>query len=308
MESTLKPVNLNKKLVQSLLPKRPPTAHKGHFGTVGVIAGSANYPGAAVLCVLGALRTGAGLVRLASTKTVCAAVAAAAPCCTFLPQPATKNAGISPGCVQALLNTKPSAVLCGSGLGKSPQSAAIVQSLLSLANCALVLDADALNLISGHLDSGFCEKSRQELMPLLAKSNAPLVICPHIGEMARLCGTGNGQVQKNQMEFAARFAAKHNCVVVLKSHQTAIAAKDGKMFFNIGAQNPGLAKGGSGDVLAGVIASLLGQGLDAANAAAAGVWLCSAAAKAGVKKLGFAGFLPQDLPLYLAKTQRDMGF
>lgn len=303
------PLHLDEALVKSLLPRRPPNAHKGMFGTLGILAGSGRYRGAALLNADAALRTGAGIVRLASTQDVCLAAAVRVPCCTLLPQPCAKDGSLVPEAAEALLDTAPTTVLAGSGLGDTVTAMRLVERLLDEAGCPMVLDADALNVIAGRLEDGRYPEARTRLEAAMDRATRPLILTPHIGEMARLCDSSTPAVMQGQQTYATCYARGHHCVVVLKSHVTIIAGPDDdELYIYDGPGNPGLAKGGSGDVLAGVIASLLAQGLPAAHAAAAGVWLHAKAAEAAVADYGYAGLSPADLPLYLARVLRDLGY
>lgn len=292
------PLHLDEALVKNLLPRHPKDAHKGVFGTLGVLAGNRQYRGAALLNVDAALRSGTGIVRLAATRDVCAAAAVRTPCCTLLPQPCAGDGSLVPEAAGALLATRPTAVLAGSGLGNTPSTARLVGRLLDEAACPLVLDADALNAVA----------AAPRLQAALDKAARPLVLTPHMGEMARLCGAPVPAVMQGQQTYATRYARQHSCVVVLKSHATVMAGPGEDEVYLHQGDNPGLAKGGSGDVLAGVIAGLLAQGMPALHAAAAGVWLHAQAAALAVQDYGYAGLSPADLPLYLARVLRDLGY
>ena len=301
------PLHLDEALVRSMLPKRAQAAHKGNFGTLGVLAGSSRYRGAALLNVDAALRAGVGIVRLAAIEGVCAAAVVRVPCCTLLAQPMAADGSLVPEAAAALLKTGPAAVLAGSGLGGTVTAMRLVERLLAEAHCPLVLDADALNAIAGYLEDGTYPEARTRLQTAMEKAARPLVLTPHIGEMARLCDVPVAAVLQGRQSYAARYASANNCVVVLKSHVTVVAGPNQEIYINDLAGNAGLAKGGSGDVLAGVIASLVAQGVEAVQAAAAGVWLHAAAADAAARDHGYAGLSPADLPLYLARVQREMG-
>lgn len=290
---------LDEKWVRSVLPKRSRQAHKGDFGTLVIAAGSSQYRGAAVLCANAAIRTGAGIVQLASTEKVCAAVAAQVPCCTLMPLEETPAGGIAPHEAKRIMAKTANAILAGPGLGNTPDTAALVLELLQSAPSPLVLDADALNVLAGHFEDGNSPQAWEQGRQALAQSTQPLIITPHIGEMARLSGLSSSYVVQNQLGIALDFAASHNCTVVLKNHITIIACPDGKSYINDRTGNPGLARGGSGDVLAGVIAALLAQGLAPEIAAAAGVWLHASAADAAAAECSEMCLCPSDLPLYL---------
>ena len=295
--------------VLDIVPKRRPSAHKGGFGTLSIIAGSACCRGAAVLAAGGALRTGAGIVRVVSTERVCAAVAPAYPGCTFLPVPEGADGCVTPAFLPELLSQKQTAILAGCGLGISLGSRETVFGLLAKQPCPMVLDADALNTLAGYMGAGVDvdEAAREEGASLLAQPDGPpRILTPHIGEMARLTGKQAGEIERDAVGAAVSFARAHHCVVVLKSHRTVVAAPDGTHSV-YDRPNPGLAKGGSGDVLAGIIASLLAQGLAAEDAAAAGVWLHGEAAAFAADKKSETGMNPADLPVFLCEVWRTLG-
>lgn len=293
------------------LPKRQPDAHKGTLGTLSLLAGSARYRGAAVLAASAALRAGAGLVRCVSTERVCAAVAAQLPSCILLPMSENAQAedaqgGVTAGATDALLAQRQTAILCGSGLGNTAGTLAAVQRLLWRARVPLVLDADALNVLAGHLESGEDADVRAEGLRLLKRAPGPVILTPHLGEMARLSGKTTEEVAASQEETAAEFAAVYGCTVVLKSHTTVVATPEGGAHL-LDRPNPGLARGGSGDVLAGIIASLLAQGCGPELASCAGVWLHSEAGLLAAKSHSVTGLSPADLPGKLPEVWLSLG-
>ncbi|MCL2084586.1 MAG: NAD(P)H-hydrate dehydratase, partial [Oscillospiraceae bacterium] len=199
----------------------------------------------------------------------------------------------------------PDAMLAGCGMGNTASAAAVIIELLSTARCPLILDADALNVIAGHLDSGADTGARSRGLKALKNAEAQVTLTPHAGEMARLCGLTARDVNQ---DIAKAFASEYNCVVVLKGHVPAVAASGGGgLYVNNAAGNPGLARGGSGDVLAGIVAALTARGMDPPIAAACGVWLHAAAADLAARELGQTGMLPSDLPMYLAKLFGRLG-
>lgn len=282
--------------VQSVLPRRQKNDHKGRYGRLLMACGCGRYRGAATLAVSAALRSGAGLVQLASTEKVCAAVAATQPCCIYWPMGEAGDGTALPWDIAGALAQNPTALLAGCGLGATPGTAALLQYLLEGAACPIVLDADALNLLCGNLWAGQSPETGSRLLEIFDRIQPAKIITPHPGEMARLCGLTTAQVLADQAGCAAGYARAHNCVVVLKSHTTVIATPQGARYINDAAGNPGLAKGGSGDVLAGLIAGLLAQGMQPELAAAAGVWLHAAAADEAARHTGFAALSPFDLP------------
>ena len=267
------------------IPPRARDSHKGSFGSVLVVAGSACYRGAASLAVEGALRTGAGIVTLASVEPVLAAVSARLPECCLCPCLAGAEGGISP---RSLPNTT---LLLGPGLGYTAQSAAraaetreLVEKLLPGFGGSAVLDADGLNAAASLLTAGRA----------LPHPAGELILTPHPGEMSRLTGRSTSVLAADREGAACRFAREWNAVVVLKGAGTVVAAPDGRCCVNT-TGNPGLSRGGSGDALAGMTAALLACGLPAYEAAACAVYLHGAAADRAAALRGEYGMLPQDL-------------
>lgn len=287
---------------QNIAP-RARNSHKGSFGAVLAVAGSACYRGAAALTAEGALRCGAGIVTLASVEPVLAAVSARLPECCLCPCEAGAEGGISPDSLPRIARQKATTLLLGPGLGGTAQSIAraaetrtLVQRLLPSFAGSAVLDADGLNAAAQLLAAG-------EGLPHPA---GELVLTPHPGEMTRLTGLAAAQINADREEIARRYAAQWNAVVVLKGAGTVIAAPDGRFAVNT-TGNPGLARGGSGDVLAGMTAALLACGLPAYEAACCAVWLHGAAADRAAAVRGEYGMLPQDLLPALGATFAEMG-
>ncbi|MFV0412831.1 MAG: NAD(P)H-hydrate dehydratase, partial [Oscillospiraceae bacterium] len=229
--------------VAQSIPRRARSAHKGTYGTLTILAGCSSYRGAAALATAAALRAGAGIVRLASTEKVCAAVAASYNCCILSPLPETEGGGIDPAALPGVLAGKTTAILAGCGLGNTTGTAALVEGLLARTTCPLLLDADALNVCAGHFTGEHPAATKEKLLALMKNRGRPLVLTPHIGEMARLCGLAPAEVQRRQSQTALGFARQYRCVVVLKSHQTVVATPEGDTFYTGGSGNPGLAKG-----------------------------------------------------------------
>lgn len=288
------------------LPKRANNSHKGTYGTLNVVAGSRLYRGAALLAVAGALRSGTGIVRLCATEPVCAAAAGQLPTCILQPLAETAAGGIAPEAAGTLPTAKVTATLAGPGLGNTAHTAALVHTLLQNGKTPIVLDADALNALAGHLDTGQDDARRNALMQALRAYKAPVILTPHVGEMGRLCGEDIATVETAPEHIAAQFATRHGCTVVLKSHTTTIATPAGELYRNTAAGNPGLAKGGSGDVLAGIIAGLLAQRIGAGIAAAAGVWLHAAAGDVAAARYSMAGLSPTQLPDCLCEVWQTL--
>ena len=248
-------------------------------------------PSPAGLTVEGALRTGAGIVTLASVEPVLAAVSARLPECCLCPCEPGAEGGISPQSIPRILRQKATVLLIGPGLGYLAQSTAraaetrtLVKKLLTGFSGSAVLDADGLNAAASLMNAG-------EELPRPAKE---LILTPHPGEMSRLTGLSVEAVQADREGVARRYAAQWNAVVVLKGARTVVAAPDGRVCVNP-TGNPGLARGGSGDVLAGMTSALLACGLPAFEAAACAVYLHGAAADRAAALHGETGMLPHDL-------------
>lgn len=277
-------------MVWDSIPKRPRSSHKGTFGSVLAVAGSASYRGAAALAVEGALRTGAGIVTLASVEPVLAAVSARLPECCLCPCEAGAAGGIAPENIPRIQRQRATVLLLGPGLGYTVQSAARAAETRMLAGTLLsgfagsaVLDADGLNAAADLLQTG-----------KLPHPQGDLILTPHPGEMARLTGCSAADINAHREGTALRFAKAWDAVVVLKGALTVIAAPDGRCAVNP-TGNPGLARGGSGDVLAGMTSALLACKLPAFEAAVCAVYLHGAAADCAAAKHGEAGMLPHDL-------------
>lgn len=272
------------------IPPRPRDSHKGSFGTVLAVAGSAYYRGAALLAAEGALRTGAGIVTLASVEPVLAAAVARLPECCLCPCVAGAEGGISPESIPQLQRQKATVLLLGPGLGSTAQSTGraaetrtLVQKLLPGFAGSAVLDADGLNAAADLL------QTEKMLHP-----QGELILTPHPGEMARLTGHSAAEINADREGMALRYAKAWNAVVVLKGAHTVIAGPDGRCAVNP-TGNPGLSRGGSGDVLAGMTSALLACGLPAFEAAACAVYLHGAAADRAAALHGETGMLPHDL-------------
>lgn len=268
---------LNHELVLSLLPDRNPWGHKGNFGKLLLLCGSRGYTGAAFFAAMGALRSGAGLVFLGVPESIYGIEAVKLNEPVIFPLP---DAGgrLSADAVPEILTRLPQmdAVLVGPGLGQSGGTLAVVGAVLEKAECPVVVDADGINVLSAHRD-------------LLRGRKLPTILTPHDGEFARL----GGVIGEDRMSAAAALAEELGCVVLLKGHETCIT--DGTDGYLNPTGNPGMAVGGSGDVLAGVITALLGVGLPPLEAAACGAWLHGAAGDRCAAELGQYGMLPTDM-------------
>jgi NAD(P)H-hydrate epimerase len=255
---------LTRERMRELVPARAADSHKGDFGRVLVIAGSLGRSGAAHLAAIGALRSGAGLVTIATPKSCLPIVAAMAP--EYMTEGLEETAAgtVDYAALDRVLEFKADVIAIGPGLGQSPGTAAFVQGLVERAGVPLVIDADALNAFAGDPDR------------LTGRDGVDVVITPHPGEMARLLNTSVEAVQHDRLRHATEFAAHHRVHVVLKGHRTIIAGPDNRAFINL-TGNSGMATGGTGDLLTGMIAAWFGQLLDAEAACKLAVYLHGAA-------------------------------
>ena len=241
------------------LTPRTPDSHKGDYGHVLVVAGSRGKTGAAHLSGLGALRSGAGLVTIATPDSCLNVVASMAP--EYMTVGLSENgSGLDPDGVDALLELARDVVAIGPGLGQAAGTQAFIRAFVDRATMPLVIDADGLNAFSGDPDR------------LTGREGRDVIITPHPGEMARLVGMSTDEVQASRLEIARNFAVSHHLYVVLKGHRTLIATPEGNVFINP-TGNPGMSTGGTGDVLTGMIAAWLGGLLDAEAACKLAVYL-----------------------------------
>jgi hydroxyethylthiazole kinase-like uncharacterized protein yjeF len=245
--------------MRELITPRTPDSHKGDYGRVLVVAGSRGRTGAAHLAGVGALRSGAGLVTIATPAACLPIVAAMA--AEYMTEPLDETAdGVDPGCVDRVIELARDVLAIGPGLGTSPSTREFIRQIVDRATMPLVVDADALNAFAGDPDG------------LTGRDGRDIIITPHPGEMARLVGMSTDEVQASRLEIARNFAVGHHVFVVLKGHRTLIATPDDKIFINP-TGNPGMATGGTGDVLTGMIAAWLAQLLDAEAACRLAVYL-----------------------------------
>lgn len=274
---------LNHEAVLSNLPDRDPWGHKGTFGKLLLLCGSRGFTGAAYLAAMGALRTGAGLVYLGVPESIYAIEAVKLNEPVVFPLP-DQDGKLSAQAVPEIVKRIPQmdAVLVGCGLGQSEGTLAVVKAVLENAKCPVVLDADGINVLAAHKD-------------ILRGRSGSTILTPHHGEFARF----GGSIGPDRMASAETYARQWNSIVLLKGHVTCVT--DGETGYINRTGNPGMATGGSGDVLAGIIVSFLGQGIPPLEAAACGAWLHGAAGDLCAKELGQYGMLPTDMLLRLPR-------
>ncbi len=250
---------LTRASMRELITPREPDSHKGDYGRVLIVAGSMGKTGAAHLSAIGALRSGAGLVTVA-TPAACQPIVAAMGA-EYMTEALHETAdGLHPDGVDHVIEMARDVLALGPGLGTAPDTREFVRQLVDRATMPLVIDADGLNAFAENPDH------------LNGREGRDVIITPHPGEMARLVGMSTDEVQASRLEIARNFAVAHHVFVVLKGHRTLIATPDDKVFINP-TGNPGMATGGTGDILTGMIAAWLAQLLDAEAACRLAVYL-----------------------------------
>jgi hydroxyethylthiazole kinase-like uncharacterized protein yjeF len=270
-------------LIRTVFSPRPSNAHKGHTGHLLVIAGSTGKTGAAVMTATSAMRSGAGLVTLGIPASLNPVLEVQVIETMTEPLPETVNGILDETSVNRIMDllSDKKCLAIGPGIGTATGTQKLFKHLLQENTKPVVIDADGLNILAGHIE-------------ILKDLDTPVVLTPHPGEMARLIGTTSADVQKNRIKCARNFSTKFNVHVVLKGARTVVAHPDGRVFINP-TGNPGMASGGMGDVLTGIIAGFIAQGHSPELAAHAGVYLHGAAADSLVKNKGPFGYLATDV-------------
>lgn len=266
-------------LLDSLLPKRNPNAHKGDFGRVLIVAGSVGYTGAPVLAANAALRSGAGLIFTGVPEAVYPIIAQKLDEPMVFPLSCDEDGRLNTRAVPELVRRLENcdACLVGPGLGRSPAILDVVSAVLTHAKCPVILDADGINCLEGNID-------------VLGQASCPVILTPHDGEFRRLGGDPSPAAR---YESAKNLARTWGVTVLLKGHRTLIVSPE-KSYLNA-TGNPGMATGGSGDVLAGILLALLGQGAAPTEAAAAAAWLHGAVGDYCAEAWGERGMTPTDM-------------
>ena len=275
--------------VKGNLPKRPDNAHKGTMGTLLNISGSYSMAGACILSSMSALRSGVGLLKVALPESIYPIVSSSVYEAVFLPLEQSKNGTVSSTSLDFLLGTakKSSAVLLGCGLKLCDETTEFVKEFVSNCLTPLLIDADGINAIALNID-------------VLKDSKADIVVTPHPKEMLRLTGLSVDYIQHNRVEVAEKTARKLGVTVVLKGKDTVVT--DGVRTRVNKTGNSGMAKGGSGDVLSGIIASLMAQGVDSFEACCVGVYLHGLSGDLAASDLSKTATLSRDLIMYLPKA------
>jgi len=276
--------------IRAILPRRRSDGHKGTFGTALIVAGSRGFSGAAILAGKAAVRSGCGLVNLAVPSGITDVVESAIIEAIKTPLPQTETEALSPAGLETLLEASGNAeaIAIGPGIGTDRRTRKLELGFLAEVEKPVVIDADGVNNLAGRL-------------ALLSRAKTPMVLTPHPGEFARLTGLKPGDINADRVGVSRRFATEHKVVLVLKGASTVVAAPDGRVFVNP-TGNSGLAKGGTGDVLTGLITGLMAQGMSPLDAACAGVFLHGLAADIAAQSLTEYSLAAGDLPDFLAQA------
>ncbi|UCF89912.1 MAG: NAD(P)H-hydrate dehydratase [Desulfobacterales bacterium] len=270
-------------IIGNYIGPRPADAHKGRTGHVLVVAGSPGKTGAAAMTAMSAVRSGAGLVTLGIPRSLNPVLETQVLEAMTFPLPETHAGALGESAGDVIINLADgkNCLAIGPGLGQSPEIQNLMRRIITTAALPLVIDADGINNLAGQVR-------------ILREANAPVVLTPHPGEMARLMDTSVGAVQKDRIHSARSFAADFKVHLILKGARTLIAHPDGRIYINP-TGNSGMASGGMGDVLTGIIAGLIAQGLPPESAAHAGVYLHGAAADRLAQTIGPFGFLASEV-------------
>jgi NAD(P)H-hydrate epimerase len=274
---------LDRGFAWGVISPRESGAHKGDFGHLMVIAGSPGKAGAAVMAARSALRTGAGLVSVATPNGLVPIIQSQLVEAMCVPSAESIEGTLGIGSEEELCRAAVGMTACtiGPGLSTHHETVQVVRNLIQRMTIPLVIDADGLNALAGSVD-------------ILERSKAPVILTPHPGEMGRLTGLSSADVQKDRIGIASGFSAKYKVILVLKGAGTVVACPDGRVFIN-STGNPGMSTGGTGDALTGMIGSLLAQGYTATQAACLGVYIHGLAGDLAVKEKGEMGMIAGDL-------------
>lgn len=281
-------------LVQTVFPKRPAESHKGHYGSVMLLCGSEGYTGAAAFAAFAAVRGGAGLVNICVPRAIYNITAVKLNESIVTPMPCDDDGKISADALPELLERakKADVMLIGCGLGRSPDVSKVVQTLVKEAPTQLILDADGINGLEGNID-------------LLSQASCTPILTPHDGELARLFGGEVPFAAENRLSQTVKCAQRLSSTLVRKGHRTMVADRFGNVCINT-AGNPGMARGGSGDLLAGLVAAFSAQGIAGFEAASAAVYVHALAGDLAARELGEVGMTPGDMILGIPRVLKKI--
>ena len=281
-------------IIQPLIPQRKRNSHKGDYGKGQIIAGSIGMAGAAILACRAALRSGMGLLKLYIPESLTTLITTSVPEVITIPLTEVRRGVIGISNFQRIIEDSawPDVIAIGPGCGVNAEISELIKRLLSESKVPMVIDADGINALAKSLY-------------WLENKQCPVVLTPHVGEMSRLTGLSADEINANPIETAIQFSRQWKTITVLKGARTVIATPEGDVYVNLNG-NSGMATAGSGDVLTGIITSMIAQGLDPVNAAVLGVYLHGRAGDLMVAERGEHGLLAGDLILGLTKSIREL--
>ena len=285
---------IDREYVRSVIPKRPKEGHKGTFGSCLLVCGSPRFSGAACLAGQATVRSGCGLVRLAVPSSIAGVVGSCVLDAVKLPMTETRDHTLSYEILPKLLEHAEvsNAVAIGPGLTTEPGTSRLVLSFLKKLERPVVIDADAINILAGHVD-------------VLGELRSPAILTPHPGELSRLAGMKPDEINADRVEVPRELARKWNVVLVLKGAPTVVAEPSGKVYLN-STGNSGLGSGGTGDVLTGLMAGILAQGVKPVDAAIAAVFLHGLAADIAARELTEYCLCASDLIRFLPEAFKSV--
>jgi len=272
--------SIDESYIRSVLSVRPRHCHKGDFGRTAIVAGSLGMCGASIIAARAAAYSGAGLVHMMVPDCNYTAATIGLPEAVITPLDTNETGGISQKesirLVRAL--EKANSCLIGPGMGAGFHTQKLVETVITCCNCPIIIDADGINSISGCIN-------------MIRDTKSSVILTPHPGEMARLCGVSIAHVEQNRLQISKDFAAKYGCILVLKGSVSIVALPNGVCFVNLGG-NGGMATAGCGDMLAGMLAALLAEGMNPADAACTAVYLHAEAGDFAAKEASMRSLTP----------------
>lgn len=272
---------INREMIEHKLPKRPDESYKGDFGKLFCVCGSKKMPGALMFVINAALKSGVGGIKVCATPSLYGKINNFEPTLCIVEE--NKEGFISKKSIETIINdmNSCSAAVVGPGLGTNEDTKSLVYEIIKKSSVPLVIDADGINVISENIN-------------ILKEKNSEIILTPHVGEMSRLINKSIEHINSKKIEYASEFAVENKINIVLKGPKTVISDEMGNLFLNYNS-NSGMAKGGSGDVLSGIIGSLVSQKLSLKDAAICGVFLHGFAGNICREKFSSVSMLPTDL-------------
>ncbi len=285
-----------KKIKKPKMARRDKNSHKGTYGTALFICGSYGMSGAAIMSATAALRCGLGIAKIALPDKIYDIVAKSVPEAVCLPCATSADGTFCGDDTQKITDYMKncSVIVIGCGMGQSVDNAKILDAVIKNAECPIIIDADGINLLAQNID-------------IIKQTRVPVILTPHPAEMSRLCKITTFDIQNNRQHIATEFSRDYGVFVVLKGNKTIVATPDAKAYFNV-TGNAGMATGGSGDVLAGIIAAFVARADNLTGALCDAVYIHGAAGDLAAKQMSKTSMLPRDLierlPCLFKKLER----